>query len=110
MDASAKAGGNALGLNPGKVYLAYAEVVEWTGSEYDDIVMQWVEETTYAINNATMKEGLYDPFNYMGDAAGFQSIFPGYGAGNHQRLVNVAQKYDPNAVFQDLMPGGFKVY
>ncbi|KAL3489512.1 hypothetical protein BJX62DRAFT_239046 [Aspergillus germanicus] len=110
MDASAKAGGNALGLDASKVYLAYAEVVEWTGAEYDEIVMQWVEETTYAINNATQKAGLYDPFNYMGDAAGFQEIFEGYGAESHQRLVSIAQKYDPNATFQSLMPGGFKVY
>jgi hypothetical protein len=76
MDASAKAGGNALGLDSSKVYLAYAEVVEWTGSKYNDIVMQWIEETTYAINNATFEAGLYDAFNYIGDAAGFQSIFP----------------------------------
>ncbi|KAL2870596.1 FAD-binding oxidoreductase [Aspergillus lucknowensis] len=110
MDASAKAGGNALGLDASKVYLAYAEVVEWTGVGYDEIVMQWVEETTYAINNATQKAGLYDAFNYIGDAAGFQSIFPGYGAENHRRLVETAQKYDPTAVFQKLMPGGFKVY
>ncbi|KAL2840660.1 hypothetical protein BJY01DRAFT_257287 [Aspergillus pseudoustus] len=110
MDASAAAGGNALGLDPSKVYLAYAEVVEWTGAQYDEIVMQWVEETTYAINNATQREGLHDPFNYIGDAAGFQSIFPGYGAENHQRLVSIAQKYDPDATFQTLMPGGFKVY
>ncbi|KAL2140410.1 hypothetical protein VTI28DRAFT_3830 [Corynascus sepedonium] len=110
MDATAAAGGNALGLDSSKVYLAYAEVVEWTGSEYDDIIMQWVEETTCAINNATQKEGLYDPFNYIGDSAGFQSIFPGYGTSNHQKLVHIAQKYDPNAVWQSLMPGGFKVY
>ncbi|KAL2813484.1 hypothetical protein BDW59DRAFT_178221 [Aspergillus cavernicola] len=109
MDASAKAGGNALGLDSSKVYLAYAEVVEWTDSQYDDTVMQWVEETTYAINNATQNAGLYDPFNYIGDSAGFQSIFPGYGAENHQRLMEVAQKYDPHATFQTLMPGGFKV-
>ncbi|KAL4921363.1 hypothetical protein BDW62DRAFT_219513 [Aspergillus aurantiobrunneus] len=110
LDASAKAGGNALGLDPSKVYLAYAEVVEWKGPEYNEAVMQWVEETTEAINRATKKAGLFDPFNYMGDAAGFQSIFPGYGAKNHQRLVEVAQRYDPSAVFQNLMPGGFKVY
>lgn len=110
LDASAAAGGNALGLDSSKVYLAYAEVVEWTDSQYDDVIMAWVEETTYAINNATMKAGLYDKFNYMGDSAGFQPIFPGYGAENQQRLVEIAQKYDPNAVFQSLMPGGFKVY
>ncbi|KAF9891613.1 hypothetical protein FE257_003624 [Aspergillus nanangensis] len=106
--ASAAKGGNALGLDPTKVYLCYAEVVEWIGSAYDGIVAQWVEETTYKINNATQKAGLYDPFNYMGDSAGFQSIFPGYGQLNHQLLQTVARKYDPTGVFQALMPGGFK--
>ncbi|KAJ5370972.1 uncharacterized protein N7496_007064 [Penicillium cataractarum] len=108
--ASNARGGNALGLDASQVYLCYAEVVEWIGSAYDDIVAQWVEDTTYAINNATQKAGLYDAFNYMGDAAGFQSIFPGYGATNQKRLINIAEKYDPERVFQTLMPGGFKVY
>ena len=45
-----------------------------------------------------------------GDAAGFQSIFPGYGPGNHGRLQGIAKKYDPTGVFQTLMPGGFKVF
>lgn len=110
MKASEARGGNALGLDSSKIYLCYAEVVEWIGSAYDNIVAEWVEETTYAINNATQKAGLYDAFNYMGDSAGFQPIFPGYGAENHQRLISIAQKYDPHGVFQNLMPGGFKIY
>ncbi|KAJ6184983.1 hypothetical protein N7519_006284 [Penicillium mononematosum] len=92
MKASEARGGNTLGLDSSQVYLCYAEVVEWIGSTYDDI-----------------KAGLYDAFNYMGDAAGFQSIFPGYGAQNHRRLAGIAKKYDPHGVFQTLMPGGFKV-
>ncbi|KAJ5654157.1 hypothetical protein N7490_001160 [Penicillium lividum] len=108
--ASEARGGNALGLDASQVYLCYAEVVEWIGSAYDDIVASWVEETTYLINNATEKAGLYDAFNYMGDSAGFQSMFPGYGEANHKKLIKVAQKYDPTGVFQTLMPGGFKVY
>ncbi|KAL5363590.1 hypothetical protein BJX96DRAFT_187108 [Aspergillus floccosus] len=110
MAASAAKGGNALGLDSSKVYLCYAEVVEWIGSDYDDIVAKWVEDTTYKINNATKEAGLYDPFNYMGDAAGFQSIFPGYGEVNHLKLQKIARKYDPSGVFQTLMPGGFKVF
>ena len=65
MKASAERGGNPLGLDPSKVYLCYAEVVEWTGSEYDDAVAEWVENTTNKINEATKKAGHYDPFNYM---------------------------------------------
>jgi hypothetical protein len=109
MKASEARGGNALGLDSSQIYLCYAEVVEWVGSAFDEIVAAWVEETTYKINNATQKAGLYDAFNYMGDAAGFQSIFPGYGAENHQKLVDTAARYDPRGVFQTLMPGGFKV-
>lgn len=110
IEASNARGGNALGLDSSKVYLCYAEVVEWIGSEYDSIVFEWLESTTAAINQATEAAGLFDPFNYMGDAAGFQSIFPGYGAANHHRLQSIASAYDPNQVFQKLMPGGFKVY
>ncbi|EAW14270.1 FAD-binding oxidoreductase [Aspergillus clavatus NRRL 1] len=110
MAATAARGGNALGLDASKVYLCYAEVVEWIGSAYDEIVAAWIEETTYRINNATRAAGLYDPFNYMGDAAGFQSVFPGYGAENLEKLRVVAQRYDPHSVFQTLMPGGFKAF
>ena len=110
MAASAAKGGNALGLDPDKgVYICYAEVVEWIGSAYDDIVAEWVASTTAAINQATKTAGLYDPFNYMGDASGFQKIFEGYGAENVDKLLAISRKYDPERLFQTLMPGGFKI-
>ena len=65
MKATAERGGNALGLDQSKIYLCYAEVVEWIGSEYDDAVQKWVQDTTKKINDATAKAGLFDPFNYM---------------------------------------------
>ncbi|KAE8386030.1 hypothetical protein BDV23DRAFT_187673 [Aspergillus alliaceus] len=40
MQASEAKGGNALGLDSSKIYLCYAEVVEWIGSTYGDIVAQ----------------------------------------------------------------------
>ncbi|OBT50990.1 hypothetical protein VE04_07938 [Pseudogymnoascus sp. 24MN13] len=110
LNASASKGGNALGLHSSKgTYLCYAEVVEWIGSSYDNIVAEWTESTTYAINNATKAAGLYDSFNYMGDAAGFQSMFTGYGAANEAKLLSISRKYDPSRLFQNLMPGGFKI-
>lgn len=110
MKASAERGGNTLGLDPSKVYLCYAQVVEWIGSAYDEAVATWVEETAHKLNKAAQEAGVYDPFNYMGDAAGFQSIFPGYGEKNHKELQAIAKKNDPHGVFQTLMPGGFKVF
>ncbi|KAH7312874.1 hypothetical protein BKA65DRAFT_412515 [Rhexocercosporidium sp. MPI-PUGE-AT-0058] len=111
IDASAAAGGNSLGLDSSKVYLAWAEVVEWIGSEYDEICLQWVKETTAIIREATQSAGIYSTFNYMGDAASFQTegFFAGYGSVNEARLLNVSRKYDPDRMFQILMPGGFKI-
>ncbi|KAL3423073.1 FAD binding domain protein [Phlyctema vagabunda] len=111
MDASTADGkpGNALGLDASKIYLCWAEVVEWIGSDFDDIVATWVESTTSAINAATQAAGLFDSFNYMGDAAGFQSIYPGYGAENEARLLSVSREYDPERFFQTGLPGGFKI-
>ncbi|KAK8080876.1 hypothetical protein PG997_008694 [Apiospora hydei] len=104
-------GGNALGIDTAAkgAYLAWAEVVEWIGSEYDDAVFAWAEKTTNAINAATRAAGLYDAFNYMGDAAGFQEIYQGYGDANEARLREVSRKYDPERVFQKMLPGGFKI-
>lgn len=94
-----------------KTYLAYAEVVEWTNTQgdHDAFVASWIETTTSAINAALDKEGLWAPFNYMGDAAGFQDIYDGYGAENKQALLDISRKYDPERVYQRLMPGGFKI-
>ncbi|OBT85870.1 hypothetical protein VE02_06072 [Pseudogymnoascus sp. 03VT05] len=84
-------------------------VVEWFGSEHDGAVEAWVISTTYAINNTTQAAGLYDHFNYMGDAAGFQAVYPGCGAANEAKLLSISRKYDPTRIFQTLLPGGFKI-
>ena len=66
LQASAKTGGNALGLDGRRGnYICYAQVVEWTGSKYDGIVYAWVEATANAIAKAVQGAGVYDPFHYM---------------------------------------------
>ncbi|KAM5343818.1 hypothetical protein ACJ41O_012355 [Fusarium nematophilum] len=104
-------GGNAIGFDPESkgTYLAWAEVVEWRGEHYNDAVFSWIRNTTWAIANATREAGLYDSFNYMGDAAGFQNVFDGYGAENKERLLRASRKYDPQRIFQKLWHGGFKI-
>jgi len=104
-------GGNALDFDPQAkgTYMAWAEVVEWNGTQYDEQVHAWVKETTWAIGNATQEAGVWDPFTYMGDATYFQDIYDGYGAENKQRLLDVSRQYDPERVFQKLLPGGYKI-
>jgi hypothetical protein len=45
----------------------------------------------------------------MGDSTYFQDIYDGYGEENKQRLLDVSRKYDPERVFQKLLPGGYKI-
>ncbi|KAM0330774.1 hypothetical protein ACHAQA_003728 [Verticillium albo-atrum] len=109
--ARANPAGNPLGIdikNKGSL-LAWAEVVEWKSDKYADAVNKWVESTTKAINDATKAAGIFDAFNYMGEAAAFQEVFPGYGAANAKKLLDISRKYDPLRVFQRLLPGGFKL-
>ncbi|KAI6778527.1 uncharacterized protein J7T54_005051 [Emericellopsis cladophorae] len=103
--------GNALGFEPEEkgTYLAWAEVVEWRGEEHSEAVYDWIKTTTWKIANATQAAGVYDAFNYMGDSAGFQEVYDGYGEANKKKLLSISRKYDPLRLLQRLWPGGFKL-
>jgi hypothetical protein len=47
-------------------------------------------------------------FKYMNYAAVNQDVLKGYGKENYDRLQAIAEKYDPDQVFQKLSPGYFK--
>lgn len=49
------------------------------------------------------------PYLYLNDANATQPVFEGYAAGNWDKLKNIRAKYDPERIYTDLMPGGFKV-
>ena len=112
LKASTDRGGNALGLDPARgTYVCYAQVVEWSGAQYNDVAYGWVQNTGKKIENALRDAGLYDPFHYMGDSAGYQvpEFYNGYGDANAAKLLSISKKYDPQRIFQNLMPGGFKI-
>lgn len=48
-------------------------------------------------------------FIYQNYASQQQDVFAGYGQVNHDRLVQISQKYDPSQIFQKLQPGYFKL-
>jgi hypothetical protein len=48
-------------------------------------------------------------FLYMNDANALQPVFDGYPASSIERLKNIRAKYDPDRVYTNLMPGGWKV-
>ncbi|OJJ62434.1 hypothetical protein ASPSYDRAFT_142902 [Aspergillus sydowii CBS 593.65] len=53
------------------------------------------------------KEGALVSYKYVNYASRDQDALASYGSGNIQRLKEVAMKYDPSGVFQDLQAGGW---
>ena len=61
------------------------------------------------IDRKTKAAGLYYPFIFLNDAGPGENPFATYDKGKSlSRMRSVRQQYDPQAVFQKLMPGGFK--
>ncbi len=66
---------------------------------------QWASKVT----KIAEAKGKADPFFYLGFSGGFQKPLCSYGMENVNFMKRVAAKYDPDRVFQKLVPGGFKL-
>lgn len=61
------------------------------------------------IEQATKEIGMYEPFKYLGDAMYGQKVIESYGKENVQRMKQIQRKYDPQGVWDRVLPGGFKL-
>jgi len=107
---SAKRGGNMLGLNSTQDSLIVMMLApRWSDAEYDETMRDAIIEWVTAVNQATQQMGAFNPFLYLNYAGDFQDPLGGYGTASVEFMKQVAKKYDPDSVFQELMPGGFKI-
>jgi hypothetical protein len=65
----------------------------------------WVAQ----VNNITARLKTSDSFVYLNHAGYFQKPLCATGSENLKYIRGVANKYDPQAVFQRLVPGGHKL-
>ena len=71
---------------------------------------QYAHDFLAAVDESSQAENLFYPFLYIGDAAAGENPLATYGKGQSLgKMKTIRQKYDPDAVFQYLQPGGFKV-
>lgn len=108
---SVAAGGNVLGLERNKcdgILLSMNTMVKTL--EQKNFAYPRVKAATEAIKQyaSTVEGGLLD-WLYLNYADQSQDVLAGYGAENIEFLKGVSAKYDPEAVFQKLCPGGFKL-
>ena len=106
----AQRGGNALGISTADAPLILAGVpTRWADAADDARILQMVVNVIDRSVAAAKEMGLEHRYIYQNYAYQGQDVFKGYGDENLAKLRAVSRKYDPEAVFQKLQPGYFKL-
>ena len=102
-------GGNCLPLNEDEApYLNVLIPTAWLHEKDDEFVLGLVRKIMGLAVEEGKRRGLFVEFVYMNYASLYQDVLKGYGQQNYDKLEKIAAKYDPEAVFQKLVPGYFK--
>ncbi|KAK3709798.1 hypothetical protein LTR37_010626 [Vermiconidia calcicola] len=109
-DHSEQLGGNIMGLNRTQEDLIVMMLnPRWRDAEYDaemaDAAEAWVDSIRQSANRLS---GSND-FQFLNYAAKFQRPLESYGPPNLDFMRHVSFKYDPHEIFQNLMPGAYKI-
>jgi len=104
-----KYGGNALGLSTNEPLILLELAYMWESAADDERILQACKNIIERTVTKSREWGLAEEYLYMNYASQFQDVVPSYGKENHERLFEVARKYDPGGVFQKLQPGYFKL-
>ncbi|KAI1208441.1 uncharacterized protein F4807DRAFT_431346 [Annulohypoxylon truncatum] len=111
LKAARNAGGDAIDLDPNDGdFIAFNIATEHSDVEDDITVTAFNTAALRALDTATKAANIYYPFLFLNDAGAGEQVFPLYGKGNSlTRMKSIRGTYDPSGIFQDLMPGGFKL-
>lgn len=105
-----KNSGNPLGLSAKNGPLYIIQIVCWWQNEEDDAAIYQMASTVLErIKTKAASLGVQNDYVYMNYASAFQDVISSYGPENKAKLKDIADKYDPTRVFQDLQPGYFKL-
>ena len=103
-------GGNPLGLIPDDGPLTLILLDAKSSDPKDAEAIDTAGSNTLAkIKTGAVSKGLQSDFLYMKYASQYQHVIASYGTANKQRLIQIADEYDPAGMFQNLSPGYFKL-
>ena len=83
--------------------------MSWQGAEQDALFQQAGADLVDRIRAYAVSIGANNPYLYLDYADITQDPLASYGAENVKKMRAAAKKYDPQGVFQNLVPGGFKI-
>ena len=97
-------------LNPTEVASFWTEEsLTWENAADDAVIENFLETVNANITAQLTAINSTASFLYLNDADEDQNVFATYPAANLQRLKDIRDKYDPDMIYTNLMPGGFKV-
>ncbi len=104
-------GTNSLGLPKGVTDVVITDMtVGWNNASDDATMVAFLDTMLSRQTQALISKGVYIPFIYLNYAGASQDPIGSYGYSIKSQLQTVSKKYDPNGVFQTLVPGGFKLF
>ncbi|KEY74550.1 hypothetical protein S7711_07153 [Stachybotrys chartarum IBT 7711] len=82
----------------------------WSLERDDKAAYGITQDCLEAVERYTKSLGVYLPFVFLNDAFHTQRPFQSYGQSSLSRLRAASIEYDSEQVFQNLVPGGFKLW
>ncbi|KAF2753649.1 putative FAD-binding oxidoreductase [Pseudovirgaria hyperparasitica] len=101
-------GGNLLG-NTVEAQTWFAINAGWANAADDETVHTAGGELIRQMRDVTIKEGEHIEWLFPNEANHDQQVTGSFGVQNVEELRRVRDKYDPQRVYQRLLPGGFKI-
>ncbi|KAF3052652.1 hypothetical protein E8E11_011502 [Didymella keratinophila] len=104
-------GGNVLGMERYKEnFIMYQSYLSWSMAKDDELFIGLGKMLTDGIREFAEEKGTAVDYLYLNYADKDQNPLSGYGQEKMDFMKAVAEKYDPEGVYQKLMPGGFKIW
>ncbi|KAK9799244.1 hypothetical protein SCARD494_02425 [Seiridium cardinale] len=111
LEASAKKGGNSLGLDPGLgSIVSVAFLMYWNLQSDDEKILGAFKDALEKMKKDASSRGQLIDFTFMNYSLNFQDPIGSYGAENKKHLQRVSEKFDPEGIFQKGVPGGWKLF
>ena len=82
----------------------------WSNAASTGEVQYTARHVMALLESQAERNGLLGRFQYLNYAAPYQDPFKSYGKDNLAFLRKVSREYDPENVFQEQVPGGFKLW
>lgn len=105
-----KRGGDPMGVDTSNApYIWIEQSLSWPNPADDSKIEEFLTSVNAEISSKLESLGVTSPFLYLNDADAGQPVFEGYPKQNVERLKKIRARYDPDMIFTNLMPGGWKI-